>query len=656
VETYQLLAEIERTAPVYVPLTCYSAGIWRFCVQQTGPVFDFFVDDYNKEQVLITNIIVDNIEYSKVESIATLVAQSYYYNLEQGIVYIRFPDDNPAWLYRDGAVLYGTFAGFTDGESVVVGGVQYRPGLETVPNMEQSADAYTYDKMKFVSGSCEIANDDGFPQSIPRVLGNEFNFHYGKAGTGVFTHLAQYYIANDSYTFGKAVYQLEDKRKRLSFTVPNEYFTAEDYPFIDDKYAGKVKQDAFGKCRGIAAVCTNGRQMYQSESTGPLLDFYTFRVSNKIQQMDRIEVKMTNGEINGQKIDGWTIIYNRTVQSDCAWTGWKQYVTAGTISQGATSNGTFTLSWPVAKQGGNRENKINDVRCTGVFQNYTTARAILEQLFRQYTNIIWDENRFNFAEINSELAATSEPIALVLDKEIDLFAAIEKLQSGTVKGWQFQVYENKYTARVDNPGRTPWGGTSAAAPVPAYLIDNINEVEIDNDGELYGSSTDIMYNRDHNETDEELAWNHYFDKSKEQQIIDIHRIPKVWKAETLLVDETDAKKKSDALLEDFIDLSPLANGIRLIGDPFFTLRVYDMIWLDLSAKGILINTYNDAIKQEYADFLSGGPARIFHGPQPDFTRKKTIGDREFKGIVRGQIMRVAKDIRSVTVTIDIRIR
>jgi hypothetical protein len=622
-------------------------------VQQKGAVFDFFTDNYNKAQVIISNLIIDNVEYSKLNSVAALVDQSYYYDLDNGIVYIRFLDMRPAWLYRDGAVVYGTFFGFTDGQSLLINGIQYRPGLETIPDMEQSADTYAYDKMKFVSGTCEIDNDDGFPQSMPQVLGNEFNFHYGKTGSGVFTHLAQYYIANDAYTFGKATYQLEDKRKRLSFTLPNDFFTAADYPWIDDKYIGKVKQDAFGLCHRITAVCTQGRQMYQSGGSGPLLDFYTFRVAKAISRMDRIEVKMTSGKINGVEYDGWTVIYNRVADTDYPWTGWKQYVTAGTIN----ADGTFTLSWPVAKQGGNRESGINDVRCTGLFQNYNTARTILEQLFRQYTNIIWDDIRFNRSEITSELAASAEPISLVLDKEIDLYAAIEKLQSGTVKGWQFQVYENKYTVRVDNPSRGAWNGTSQTAPIPAYYIDNINEVEIDNDGELYGSSTDIKYGRDYSENDDELKWRHYIDRTQEQIIMDIHRIPKVWAVETLLVNAADAKTKSDALLADFISLRPLVKGIRLIGDMFFTIRIYDMIWIDLAAKGIMINKYTRAIQAEYADFNSGQyPARRFHGPAPDFTQKKAIGDRAFMGVTRGQIMRVAKDVRGLTTTIDIRVR
>jgi hypothetical protein len=139
-------------------------------------------------------------------------------------------------------------------------------------------------------------------------------------------------------------------------------------------------------------------------------------------------------------------------------------------------------------------------------------------------------------------------VGILLDKERDIYEIIESLQSGSLIGFQFIGKFNTFTARLDNPNR----------PQAA----NIKRVEILN--------LDI-------------------DRSNRRHMLDRHRIEKVYKAETLLPDKSNAELKGKLILKDFAELRPVINGIKLFGFEWFDLRVYDIITIDFFIEGTAID-------------------------------------------------------------------
>jgi len=301
--------------------------------------------------------------------------------------------------------------------------------------------------------------------------------------------------------------------------------------------------------------------------------YYRFRFSSAITRVDRIQVKMTAGKIGDKDVDGWTTVYQRVKPDDGSpddWPGsypqWKPGISTGIFHSANTallSAGEIALGYEVAKQGGKHENGINEVRMDGVFINKSTPLGILTDIMEKYAYVPFDNLRYynmsypilglTINETLLELSALSNyEIGVMFDKSVTVYEV------------QFQVFENKFTVRLDDPERPE-------SMVISHLeILNLNEVEIDYNADLYGTYTDIEYAYNY----DEKSGKRWIDKEKRQEIFDKHRQDKDWRAKTPLANKTDAKKKSDILLEDFSALAPLIKNIQLSGKKWFDLETW----------------------------------------------------------------------------------
>jgi hypothetical protein len=658
-----ILAEVEYTNKLLVP-TIYQTPIWRYAVQCAGPILPFMEDAFNREPVKCNNIIIDQVEYDKVFSLSDLKEKSYYYAGDT--VYIRYPHDNPAWLYYSHR--YGLLFGYTSTSPALLNDRTYMPGLLSVPVIEQSADTYTYDEMKFTGASITIDNSRADFDAVENLLGNEFNILCGFKGAAYadYRKLAQYYIANISFSLDKAVFSLKDKRERLGYKIPNELYTAEKYPFIEDNMIDKDMQEAYGRCFGVPGVCLNGKQIYsnqlypEEEQEEEYLDFYEFRFSSRITRVDKIEVKMTNGELpdpenpdNTVKIDGWTTVYQRTPgQPPDDWSGWKNGVVPGEVeSLEMLEKGVVALHYAAAKQSGRRENKTNDVRMDGLFINLNTPLDIIKDIMTVYGGVSYDDHRYNTAEFERELGRIPHEIGILFDKSLSIYEAVEKIQSGVVAGFQFCVWQNLFTVRLDDPNR------AEKPDIKRQDIMNLHEIEVDWNAGLYGSYTDIEYAYNYSEK----KGKHWIDKKYRIDILDIHRIEKDWSVSTLLASEADAKLKSDIILEDFRELHPIIRGIKLFGGRWFDYRVYDVVYIDLSLPGETIEKYPLNIIRLMEYTAEGNQVRMVHGRDDEHIilhddAVEHRGKRDFVGRVRCQILVVSIDLQTGVVTMDVRIR
>jgi hypothetical protein len=727
-----LLAEVEKSEPLVSIPSVYCAGIWRYCLYATGPILPFMKDTFNRTPIKVNSIIVDNEEYIRFNDLEELSKQ-----LEQdrggwvnggSVVYVRFPFHNPPYLHYSFA--YGTLMGFTNGKPLLKDGTMYKPSVMTTPNITHSVDAFTYNRMKFNSANISLDNSDGQFDNARNLFGNEFNLKAGvmdeqegrpedyiktieeagdektvsagntdeyivlktekeKEKPGL-KMLAQYYIENISVTLGQANFKLSDKRERLSEKVPSRQYTAEEYPDIDDNLLDKDMQVVYGHCFGVPGVCLEGKRIYidKNDTSKGRIKQYRFRFSSQISRIDKIQVKMTPGEypdsVNMNEMvntDGWTTIWRREdgeIPED--WRGWKPGIhstadPAGDITS-FLKDGIITLRWDISKQGGIRENRINEVRMDGVFISFdkfpntsnipqllrgqprAVPRDIIKNIMYIYAYVPYDDMRYDTAELENELKELDDyEIGVMFDKSVSVYEAIEALQGGSVKGFQFQVQGNRFTARLDNPDRK-----KRKEAISHLEIININEVEVDWNASLYGSYTNIEYARNYSEK----IYRNFIDTGKRNEILAIHRIDKEWNVKTLLVNEKDVGKKSDIILKDFTELRPIIKNIKLYGEKwmglkkdFDELRVYDIVDIDFSIPGDEVEKYPQHIIRLIEEVGEDKTVSI-ESKTDEYVimcndKKDAIGKRDFMKRLTCQVISVTPDVQTGETTIDVRI-
>jgi hypothetical protein len=725
-----VLAEIEHSELLTATPTAYEPGIWRYCLYVTGGLLPFMDDTYNRTPVKVNNVIVDHVEYVKFETINEMRERLAGKNDMGGwvnggnIFYVRFPFFNPPYMHY--SLRYGVLVGFTDDKPVILDDIMYRPGLLSSPKTEQIADALTYNRMKFNTASVTIDNSKGQFDNAGFLFGNEFNVLAGiipederddtqrkvkllkeaekkqlaavkktdeyitLMGKGrekpkpEIWKLAQYYIANITAGLETATFHLKDKRERLAAKIPNRQYTTDDYEYIDDKYIDKDIQEDYGRCFGVPGVCLEGKRIYidKNDINGDYWNQYHFRFSSQISRIDRIQVKMTRGELgDGTEVDGWTTVYQRVKPGDNLgddWPGkyprWKPFISPGEgpayypngtgsikpEDANLLSAGEITLSWNVCHQGGLRENQINEVRMDGVFNNpgirnldteFVTPLDIIKDILYKYASVPYDKQRYYLPEIENELEPLNNfEIGVLFDKSVLIYEAIEKLQSGSVLGFQFCIHENLFTARLDNPNRPiSW-------KIRNTEILHLNEVEIDWNADLYGSYTDIEYAYNYDEKN----GRRWIDKTKRLAILDIHRQENDWSIKTLLANEIDAEMKSDILLEDFSALQPLIKNIQLSGEKWFGLRIYDMVEIDFRIPGEEREKYPHHIIRLISEVGNGRLAAMRNTTDEYVTlindEKESAGKRDFVGELRCQVLRVEIDTKTGITTIDVRVK
>jgi hypothetical protein len=676
-----LFAEVEYSKEI-TNFTILEAGIWQVILCAIGDVLPFMEDGFNRIPIKISNVIINNEEYTRLDSLNELrvfnSTKGAWVNMGN-FIYIRFPNFEPPYVYF--SRVHGTLMGFTDGNPVLKDGILYKSGLLNTPIVAHSVDALTYDRMKFNSANISIDNSDGQFDNAGNFFGNDFNLKVGVVDTdeGHEQHLirheaedekivsvkntdehivlcddkekkdeplkmlAQYYIENISVSLNKADFKLNDKRERLSAKIPNKQFTKEEFPYIDDNLLDRDMQEAYGRCLGVPGTSLENKR---------ILDQYRFRFSSKISRIDRIIVKMTTGKIGEREVDGWTVVYENGL--------WKEGVLPGSFAEMAS--GIISLSYAVAKAGGQKDGQINEVCVDGVFNDpegsfarggYVTPKDIIKHILLNYSNVEYRDDRYNLEEFERELSQLdSYEIGILFDKSISVYEAIEKLQGGSVLGFQFCVYNNLFTARLDNPNREE-------LPAVSHLeIMNLSEIEVDWNATLYGSNTNIEYAHNYGGNEKEEC-RKLIDNSRRKEILAVHRVEKEWAASTLLLKERDAQLKSSILLEDFSKLRPIIKNIKLFGEKWFNLRVYDIMYIDFSIPGDEIEKYPQylirLIKEVGEEKVISKDAETDEYAALCSDEKTAIGKRDFIKSVRCQLLKINKDTRAGVTTIDARI-
>jgi hypothetical protein len=623
--------------------TCEHAGIWRFLVYSAQNVLLPFMkknDRILKDPAIIEELVIDNVYYQMKNSLAELIPYTYYQ--QDNICYFANSDYYPGWLY-DATFSAMVGKGFTTGKNYIRDHVLYRSGLNFWPQIKEEADNIEAAKMKFNSANLTIKNDEGEfdPDKASQFFGNGVQV-YKRDGESA-QPLYEYYVKNIKSKLNQATFVLGDKRERLSQKIPDKKFTLEEYPFMRNEgnpeqksnKLGAVIPDAYGYCVNIPAICVDQFQIYTDPSKSIVKTYRTFKVARKITRLDKVLVKMTQPDASAGSKEVWTNQRGNTQNID-------------------SSNGTFTLNtlYCMPPFDGYDVPEIYEVVCTGIFCPEQAPADIIGELVSHYADLSYDNYNFNMAEFTAELSPVYlANIGLYLDREIDLFAAIEQIQNGSTYAFQFKTDFDKFTARRNDDNR------AVSRTIRAVDIANIKSIEFDMNLQEYATIVDIAYAENHmDDTERDDNFEHLQDLSNRDKIFDAYHIDKQYEAQTKLPGLASAQKKAEILIGYFSKLRPLVKGVQLTGREWFNLRVYDIVMIDLRLErkpeplpGRRLSIVNRAGSITGMGFEKTGRREIvgidFGRGEPEY--------REFGGLIKCKITGIVKDTKTETVTVDL---
>ena len=603
------VVQLSNVQDVQVIFTALDSPIWRGKLWvnpyvQNLPFMSAADTQYNKFAIVLESVIIDFTEYLQVPNYQVLRDTHLSWMLDPNdgsILYIHFEYHNPPFSFL--SFKSGLLIGFSYGKSLVLGDLKTYPLLLDFPTVEDSADNFIYQKMKFATGNITIDNSSGILDELIELFGNDINL-LNYTSEGVLEIVRQFFV--NSYTLGlrNVKFSVKDKRSRLTFKAPNTFYNLDDYPFIDENDLDKVIQDAYGYCRGVKGTCINRNQVYNPPLYQPASGFnnwFTFKFARKITSIEDVWVN---------KSDVWTQIFpGLGIPNNQNWTAgqdellfWQatnphpiqliykdaalndQYVditNANKDNLGSlypTNDGRIRIWWSQALKDNvgfleRRNGNADVVKMTGVFVNFNTPGDIVRDMMTYYGDLPYDESYFNMEDWETEMTGMRQ-IGICLNKDDNIYNWIEKIQNGSMMGFQLLIYQNLFSARVDNPNR------DETFNIRFNEIINRDVLEPEMNGDAYASFTSINWGLDY--TDE--IWQTVIDKSQRINILDVYKYEKEYSNDSYLVNETDVIQKGRIILENFMQVRPVIRGIELNGLRWDEIRLFSTGWIDFSLK------------------------------------------------------------------------
>jgi hypothetical protein len=624
IEQYLL---IEKSSN-FLPACIYETPVWRYLLYKTAQeVFDEVTYDpaVPSQPFTVKNVIIDGVEYTPRPDLAGTRANARSWTQDGELLYVHYAGGFPAWLFS--SHVYGMIIGRSTGKTRFFDGMKYGAGLDIKLQYKIEADNLEYGKMKFTGGTYTVPARGEF-DGLTDILGNDIETAYSLDGVTK-TPLNAMFIEEVEITLGEVSLKAADRRERLNVPVAAEVFTEAEYPKMKETDYGKNKQEAFGFCRGVPAVCLDQRDIYQADQTN-YNDYRTFRAASVITSVTKIEVKMTQPE-SGQNKGGDVWVDQ-------------------TGSQTLTENGTFTLPanrcLPLLSNGEpDYGNEPYEVRVTGTFRTNGTHWAILQELLAAALGDTW-ASQCDTGEMQAELSGTGT-VGLFIEKETKIFEIIETLQSSGVYGWQLHDWRGLLTIRKDDNARLPL----TAKTIKGIDIRNIDEVGVSLGMDGYATTVQVEYRRNYSEK-EENAKNVLQDASNRAVLFPLYRIDKTYTALSYLDTDADTRARADYLLAHFAIPRPMIRGMVLTGERWLDLRLYDIIGVYLEQElrreqvPVMLMVLSNEIRRQEASLFAAAQ-KVYY-----VLDRRRAEKRRFAGNIYIKIMRIEHDIAGLTTTID----
>jgi hypothetical protein len=620
---------------VFLPACIYETPVWRYLLYKpVQEIFDEVTYDpaVPSTPFLVNAVYIDGVEYTPQSTLALTRANPASWNQDGETLYVHYAGGYPTWLFYYS--VYGAAVGFSNGETRFFNGIKFRAGLDIKLKYKIEADNLEYSKMKLIGGDYEIPSQGEF-DSLTDILGNNITTSYSIDGVNRIP-LNAMFIKDAEITTSALHIKGGDKRENLNREIAADIFTEAEYPKMKKEYYGKNKQEAFGYCRGIPAVCTDQRGVYTEGTT--LKTYRTFRAASHITTLSKVEVKMTQPD-SSIPLPPPSGVAPPGSRSGEVWVD----QTSSSVDIGG---GAFALPclncMPLLPNGQpDFGNDPYEVRVTGVFVTNGGHWAILSYLLPIALGGTW-ESQCNTAEMTSELSGTGT-VGIFVEKATKIFNIIETLQSSGIYGWQLHDCQGKLTIRKDNNART-----RLTKKIKGVDITNINEVSVRIGIDNYATTVQVEYQRNYSEDSNNVIQ----DDSNRYRLYPIYRNDKTYTAESYLESEAEARERCTYLLSHFITPRLEVNNIVLRGEQWLDLRIYDIIGVYLEQElrrdtlpTMLMVLSNELRRQDATVF---GDSQTIEYVIDD----KPVERRKFGGNIYFKIMRIDMDIATLTTTIN----
>jgi hypothetical protein len=615
----------------------YMTPVWSVTLYfQYKKELPFMADTepyYSNVGLSIGQMVINKIEYLKVNSVEDCLKQEKSFFQDGGKLYIHCEGHLPLWHFTD--VDVPVSLGFSDGKARRIGNAFFNAGGNYKIKISKSADNLEYGKMKFNTTNIEIINTDGQYDSAVDFIGNDANVLYAVSPYAETIPVNQYFINNATIKRDLITFECKDKRERLAQKVGNEVFTLEEYPKINKDYVGKTKQEVYGYYAGVSGVCIDELDVYNED--GSEKGNRRFRFSSQITgDVEKLEIKQTQDESGQAQGERWTIIPKG---------GWEN-----------EGDGVLAVKniycLPLLPNGKPKlDAKPYEVRATGVFNGQSTPKEIIQHLLSRYAGIEYNAFNYNVAEWEAELGGLAE-VGVVFDKAVDIFQAIANIQILSGRGFQVYYDYDKFSARLDDNNRPPRLDRSVAIGD----IVNINDVEIDMNTDNYATTVQVEYAPNQQAKTTEILT----DNRNEWALLSKFKTPKTYTAKTGLKTKEQAQIAADYLIDFFAKTRPQIKGIKLFGVKYFDLKLFDTIEVDLRiAKNNFASGGGRVAKAiEYSErqtlVLRGKSEGIKADELLTISSNGSAGKfRNFGGVFIGKIMNIEIEITTATTTIDV---
>lgn len=583
-------------------------------------------DDTGKETLNIKGIIVNYVNHydmqtSKVDCEDN--EESFYFDIANQKLYIHL---NHSLNPYSCLIEYGKVYGFTNDKIRNFNGINYLPLVKSIPNFSIKVDPLRYGRQSFFGGDIVFNNNpidgsnDGPFDSNEEFTGNDIFIYYGEDGdayTDLFL-VANNYIENTKPSMQEIVVITKDKREQQTISIPTETFTLADYPDIDSDLVDEIKPDAYGLLNYVPGICIN------SNNAGNKTFYFA---------------SIINYPLHATPVPAFEVYED------------EQWISIATASTDYP-NGTCTFAVADIHVDGDNTKGIKKVRCVSAYyRNYLDPADQIVELNNRYLGIPFNSSNYNITEWNAEKAYLSDT-GLYLNEQKELYEWIEILQNGSTVGFQYFFDNGKRTIRLDNPNRT--------AVKTIYAVEILNEPNFDNNEQFFSTHAKIEYNKN-----QESGKTQYIENTDYyNDVIKQHRKESRYEAEVLNINQSIAEDKAVIIMEDQQKERPIGK-LLFCGKDFFSLRLFDIINAQISNPGQVIGKESVDIYQASASLiLDLDEYRASSTPYDrdvyiavDWTQRDiVIGNREFLGWMRFQIIGLFPDFENGNIEIEVRQR
>ena len=262
--------------------TNWRAGVWFVNFGVNYPNVDslFLSGVEGKDVTLIGSAIVDGVILTRVDSAADVQTNesASFYDGTANDLFIHIEGGDEPSLHR---ITLGASFGISNHASplnnwAVYNAFGYEPRILSIPVVSKQRDPVFFGKIAFRGGTVSLDNADGeldrfaedndvFGAAVRLLVG------FDDLPYAAFRRMFTGYIENIAVTQTQLRLDIQDNRKALSKSIPENVFTQAAYPYLLAKNEGKPIPLLYGLCRNVPVLSTN-------EDESPRPRFFDFKI------------------------------------------------------------------------------------------------------------------------------------------------------------------------------------------------------------------------------------------------------------------------------------------------------------------------------------------------------------------------------------------